>query len=83
MHNDVNGIEVPLATEASGEIGDGIGCGIEVAAYRANKAEVSFGVFIGNFQDVPNKKLDRNFISQSPQEFTRQSSGHDDDHCQG
>jgi len=40
-HNDIDGIEVFLATEAAGQIGLGVGGGVELRAQGTEKTEVS------------------------------------------
>src|SRR4030042_767976 len=49
-HHDVDGVEVALAQEATGEVRSAVGCGADFLANRAQEADEAFGVFGRNLQ---------------------------------
>ena len=75
-HGDVDGIEVLLAREASGEVGLGVGGSVESATERAQESEVTIGGFVGEFEDVGDEDSDGYVVSEFSQGFFRVVFGH-------
>jgi hypothetical protein len=68
-HDDVDGIEVFLTAEASGQIGLGVGGGLKLGAQGTEKAEVSLRDFAGDAQKIGDDPGDGDLISKHPELF--------------
>jgi hypothetical protein len=63
-HDDVDWIEVPLATEAACQVGFRISGRVEVRAYRTEEAEVALPNFTWDPQDIANEPVDGDVIAE-------------------
>jgi hypothetical protein len=72
-HDHVDGIEVPSAAEASGEIRQGIGGRVELETDRAQEPQVPFGFLGRNIQIVADQIRHGNAVSERPQKMSGES----------
>jgi len=66
-HGEVDGVEVFLAGEASGEVGLGVGGGIETITEGAEEAEVAVDGFGGDVKYVRDKDGNGEGVSEFPE----------------
>jgi hypothetical protein len=57
-HDHIDGVEVALATEASGEVGVGVDGGVEVMAQRAHEAEAAVMGLVEQFEHLGDQRDD-------------------------
>jgi len=72
-HHHVNGVEVFLTSEAAGEVGLLVSGSMKFAAKRAEKAQIVFRVFEGEFEDRGNKIVDEDLVSKCSYECSREA----------
>jgi hypothetical protein len=77
MSNDeVDGVEVFAATEASGEVGQGVNGGVELGADRAKEAEVSLWVFCRDEKDGLDDEVNWNVVPELEEEIVAETFWH-------
>lgn len=64
-HDDVNGIEVLLATKATAQVGPRVDGGVEFAAHGAEESQEVLNVFGRNVKYIPKKDTHGNVVPQS------------------
>lgn len=62
-HDDVDGVEVFFATETSGEVSSWVGSGVKFRTEWAEEAEIAFGVFMWNGEDIGDEPVDGDIVS--------------------
>lgn len=75
-HHQVNGVEVFLTAEASGEIGFGLCCGLEFGAQGAEEAKDSLDDFCGDVEDGFDEETDGDVVSHRKEFLGRIASIH-------
>jgi hypothetical protein len=68
-HDHVDWIEVFLTTEAPGQIGFGVGGGVELGAGGTQKAEVSVRDLAGDAKKIRDEPGDGDLVSKHPEFF--------------
>ena len=63
-HDEIDRVEVFLATEAPGKVGFGIGGGVELVAEGTEEAEEALGELVRDPEDVGDDEVDRDVVSQ-------------------
>lgn len=66
-HDHVDGVEVLLATEAPGQVGLGIGGGVELGAHGTEKAEVALRDLAGETEKIGDDSGNRDFVAKHPE----------------
>ena len=74
-HHQIDGIEVGLAVEATGEVGPRIDGGEELAAARTEEAESSFAVLVRPVE-LGHQLDDGNFVAETVQQLSREELAH-------
>jgi len=68
LHHEVDGVEVPSASEASGQVGLRIGGGVEVRAQGTQEAESSLDGLRGPFEDFSDEAVDGDLVAELKKE---------------
>jgi len=68
-HDHVDGVEVLLATETPGQIGFGIGGGVELGAQGTKKAQVALRDLAGETKEIGDDSSDGNIVAKHPEFF--------------
>lgn len=63
-HDHIDGVEVFLTSETSGQVGFGVGGCVEFGAQGTEKAEVAFGDLAGKAKEVGDEWCDGDVVSQ-------------------
>ena len=75
--DEVDGVEVLLASEASGEIGLGIGGRVELKAERTEEAKEAFGHFAGEAEEFGDDEVDGDIVSEAEEGLSWDAVSHD------
>ena len=63
-HDEVNGVEILLTTEAPGEIGPGVDGGVELVAEGAEEAKEALGDLVWDSEDVGDDGVDGDVVTK-------------------
>lgn len=66
-HREINGVEVPLTSEAAGEVGLRIRCSMEVVADRTEESEIAVSHLRGDAQSVDDPLANLDLVSKASQ----------------
>jgi hypothetical protein len=72
-HNQVDGVEVLLTSEAAGKVGLLVCGGMEIVAQRTEKAQMVLRAFTGKFKNRSNEIIDRDLVTKRSQQCGREA----------
>ncbi len=75
-HDHLYGVEAEAATKAPRQVGPGVRRGVEFVTVRAEEAEESFTLLGGKVQAPADEIVDRDVVSERPEEIARKSLAH-------
>ena len=76
-HDEVDGVEVLMTTEAPGEIGVGIGGGVELLAERAKESEEALGDLGWEMEEVLDDEVDGDVVTEPEEGLPGEAVGHE------